>query len=310
MTYAKPSIALFESVDGPFNAPTPAHTYDNSEFLPIRDRFITFGGAAFNTGRFFELTDSSRTGPYMWDLAKVDPSKVGGTAGSQVEPGTFSPVLGGQMWENRDNLQPQGSGDRKPGYGGTFFIDGTTAYATENGLDVLYILNASEIYKYTVNDINDSGLDTYERVGRYIRQPFSGQGAGAYDPGRKIFLRIAGVTFTYWTLDNPGDSNENTRFIPVVTSGTFDRDTLKDYGLDFDPQRNHFVLWNGQSEVWSLTPPAILEAGDSLLAPMAPQSAVGPDLQSGHTGILGKWKYVEALDTFLGAVGSSAGKYR
>jgi hypothetical protein len=33
-------------------APQSSHTYDNSLYLPISQRFVTFGGAAWNSGRF------------------------------------------------------------------------------------------------------------------------------------------------------------------------------------------------------------------------------------------------------------------
>ena len=39
------------------NAPISSHTYDNQEFLPQLDRFITFGGASYNSGRIFVLDD-------------------------------------------------------------------------------------------------------------------------------------------------------------------------------------------------------------------------------------------------------------
>ncbi len=39
------------AVDGAMNAPISSHTYDNQEFLPRADRFITFGGASYNAGR-------------------------------------------------------------------------------------------------------------------------------------------------------------------------------------------------------------------------------------------------------------------
>jgi hypothetical protein len=38
----------YHAVDGPFAAPVSAHTYDTNEFLPLSDRMIVFGGAAFN----------------------------------------------------------------------------------------------------------------------------------------------------------------------------------------------------------------------------------------------------------------------
>ncbi|HSX80005.1 MAG TPA: hypothetical protein VLQ80_15710, partial [Candidatus Saccharimonadia bacterium] len=74
--------------------------YDNSLFLPISDRFLTFGGASFNLGNPYRRQTGpstfSPTGPYLFDPTKADPNKVGGTTGSGVNPAT----PGGQMWQN------------------------------------------------------------------------------------------------------------------------------------------------------------------------------------------------------------------
>ena len=299
----------FEAIDGPFNAPISAHTYDSSEYLPIIDRFLVFGGAAFNTGRYFELQDGSRTGPYMWDPAKANPDYVGGTTGSNVEPNTYGFKTGGKMWQNRDNLQPQFSGDLKPGYGGAYFINAVSAYTSEGGKDVLYIQASSELYKYTVHDISDAGLDTYEQIGRYIYSPFTGQGTGSFDPVRQVFLRTANSTFTYWHVDTPDNRNENIIFTPVVEGGTFDFANMKYFAMDYDPVRDHFVIWTGQADTWSLTPPADLQTGNWVLRPLSASIATGPSLLPGtHTGILGKWKYAAGLDVFLGAYESRVGQ--
>ena len=83
------------AVDGPDNAPASAHTYDNNIFLPIWDRFLVFGGAAFNNGgaylREATPTTSRRTGPYLFDPSKADPNKVGGTNGVPCAASCASP---------------------------------------------------------------------------------------------------------------------------------------------------------------------------------------------------------------------------
>ncbi|HMO46574.1 MAG TPA: Ig-like domain-containing protein [Rubrivivax sp.] len=306
-----PGGALFEAIDGPFNAPIAAHTYDSSEFLPISDRFVTFGGAAFNTGHYFELSDGRRSGPYFWDPSRANANSVGGTQGSQVKPDLYPLVSGGRMWQNRSNLHPSYPGELKPGWGGTYWIYGNTAYTEENGKDVLYLQASSELYRYTVHDVANPALDTYERVGRYSQYPFSGQGAGALDPERKIYLRTANTTFTYWTLQNPGSNNQNTIFSPMVSSGSFPLSDLKNHGLDFDPMRKSFLLWGGQREVWQLTAPANLAGGQWTLAPLNPASTAAPNLAAAvgtKTGILGKWKYVAALDVFLGIIDKNKGE--
>lgn len=297
----------FEAIDGIDNAPIAAHTYDNSEYLPIVDRFVTFGGATFNTGRYFEDVDGRRAGPYFWDPSRASANAVGGTQGSQVNPGIFSSITAGNMWENRDNLEPEFSDDHKPGYGGTNWIDGTTAYAEEDGKDVLYIGVGSTLTKYTVHDLSDASKDTYELVGRYIKFPFSFQGAGAFDPIRKVYLRTAGSTFTFWTLENPSRNNENVIFVPQVTTGEFPFSELKNFGLDFDRLRNRYLLWDGKSEVWQLTAPVDLINGQWQLTPLTPILDNAPNASAG-TGILGKWKYIKELDVFLGAVNKDSGE--
>ena len=53
-------------------APQSAHTYDNNLYLPINDRFLTFGGATFNGGGGFNTaplgstTTANLTGAGPW----------------------------------------------------------------------------------------------------------------------------------------------------------------------------------------------------------------------------------------------------
>ena len=212
------------------------------------------------------------------------------------------------MWQNRNNLEPPSSFEPRPGYTGTYMINNATAVTQENGKDVVYIQASADLFKYTLNDVANPSWDTYRRVGQYIMYPFSGQGAGAYDPFRKIFLRTAESTITYWTLTAPGDSNENVIVNPVVTSGTFPFSSLRQYGLDFDPVRKVFVLWAGLNDVWALRAPANLATGTWTLEPLSPSSATFPNLTGAHTGILGKWKYAASLDVFLGAFDMNKGQ--
>lgn len=70
----------YEAVDGAVNAPEAAHSYDNMLFLPKLDRFLTFGGAAFDSGgpQIMTLPGGGirNTGPYLWDPSKADANKV------------------------------------------------------------------------------------------------------------------------------------------------------------------------------------------------------------------------------------------
>ncbi len=77
---------------------------EENQHLPLADRFITFGGAVFNSGGLFRDLDAAGTaivpsGPWMWDPAKAYPNKVGGTTGS----GYLPTIVGGSMLSNRIN---------------------------------------------------------------------------------------------------------------------------------------------------------------------------------------------------------------
>jgi hypothetical protein len=206
------------------------------------------------------------------------------------------------MWENRDNL-PSG---QRPGDGLFGFLGGTTAYATENGKDVIYV-SEGDLWKYTVNDVNNPALDTYEKVGNGFNAYNQVQGAGAVDLNDHIFLRTTGDgKFTYWDLNQSGPGNQNQLFVPTDASGLFQFNRLASYGMDFDPLRGNFVLWNGGAEVWILTPPDILStSGWTLTRQPLPDGPVPTTLGTDTTtatGVLGKWKYIADQDIFLGVI--------
>jgi len=202
----------YEAIDGVFNAPIAAHTYDNSEFFPVLDRFITFGGAAFNTGDGFEHADDTLTGPYFFDPALADENAVSGSTGSHVNPDTYPNIIGKQMWTNRDNLNPSDPIDLRPGHQSGGFRNGVSAYAQEDSIDVLYLQAGNELFRYSAPSLSDPSLDTYDLIG-VAATTFSGQGAGAYDPERKIFVRTAGGfgdIFTFWDLSQTETIAQNT----------------------------------------------------------------------------------------------------
>jgi VCBS repeat-containing protein len=282
--------ARYEAIDGYLNAPISSHTYDNSEYLPIIDRFVVFGGAAWNTGGSFVRTDGvTKTGPYFWDPAKADGNAVGGTTGSQVKPELFPDVVGGEMWENRDNLSLSGMTKS--------FVMGTTAYAQENGKDVLYI-GRTDLWKYTVHDINDPASDTFEKVGASFVS-ISSDGAGAISTDLNVYLRTTKSKFVMWDLDHAGPGNKNVSFVPDDPTGTFDFARLTDYGMDYDPVRGVFILWKGDAEVWTLTPPDQVSTVGWRLMPLTP-GAVSEAPDTSTVGVFGKWKYAAEQDMFIG----------
>jgi len=308
----------WQTVDGPAHSPQALHTYDSSVYLPIVDRFLTFGGAGFNFGEPYLVPDPNGpseiplgsgnryrvSGPYFFDPARADEKKVGGKTGSHSKwnnPNAW--VIGGEMWENRDIPKNQ-PGPLYPRH----FLENSAGYTQENGKDVVYIFGQQSLLsKYTVNDVDDPTQDEWENVGWGV---IWGQGAGAYLPTLNLFVRTSKNLFTYWNLSTPGPNNPN---VPFVPTGTFVPTTLGmynyglgDYGMDYDARRNRFLLWGGGGDVWALYPPPVVSPNGWSIQklPSAPTQTPSPYPVA---GILGKWKYLSQVDAFIALDDKHAG---
>lgn len=313
----------FTAIDGPDNAPAAAHTYDNNIFLPGVDRFLTFGGAAYNNGGAYRRATTSgqsrNTGPYLWDPAKGDPNKVGGTTGSHVKRvSPHTEIVGGQMWQNRDMALNLAGNPSLPAW----HLEGCTGYANEGGVDVVYVGarlglgTATQLFRYAINDVNNPRLDTWTQLGGYWDSP-QGQTVCTYDPVQKIFVKLgnAAKPFTYWDTTAPGGNSNYEKIISFsestgefgnrLASGQID---IRYCGFDFDPQRRQYALWCGGAEVWMLTPPASTAPTGWTLQkqPVVAGGGTAPTGDTG-TGVLGKWKYIPNLDAFMALQDSTAG---
>jgi hypothetical protein len=311
----------YMAIDGADAAPASAHTYDNNVYLPLLDRFLTFGGALYNTGGNYLRPDEAlpgqarRTGPYLFDPARADPMKVGGSTGShvkRVEP--FPWITGGNMWHNRDHARTL-AGVAQP----SKHVSGCTAYAEEDGVDVVYVGatrgsgSNPDLYRYSFPDLANPALDRVAHVGVFWNGT-GGQTTCGLDPVRRLFVRTGtnNSPFVYWDLTAPGIKNRDARVASNASIGAFSSWLVgsgryaDDCGLDFDPVDRSFALWCGGPEVWRLRPPAqnvpegwvVTQAAVS--GPAAPGTAVG-------TGVLGKWKYVPGFDVFVALHDSTAG---
>jgi hypothetical protein len=287
------------TVDGPMHSPISAHTYDNDLYLKGADRYITFGGAAWGPGGPYIKPAGSGyvwTGPYLFDPAKADGNKVGGLSGSGVD----STIAGGQMWENRDAVY--GTVRLKS------FNSGVSGYATENGKDVVYVQaraggTRGELYRYTINDPNDSTRDTLEKVGKNVSTT-SPQGSGTYAPDLNLFMRTGTPTnpFMLWDLSHAGPTNGEIWLRPTdLTNGRFSFSDITMMGLDYDPLDRRFLIWGGGTDVYALThdESSALSTG-WVLSLLNDGDATGPGVNEYGRGILGKWQYAAELGVFVG----------
>ena len=297
-------------------APQSAHTYDNNLYLPINDRFLTFGGAAFNSGGSFttapigSTTTSSltRTGPWIWDPAMADPLKVGGTTGS----GYDSSRDGGNMWADR---MANVSGAELPRA-----LMGTTAYRSENGQDVVYLTSDqgssgfAKLFRYTFGNVNDpNSVDKVEVVGT-MTNSVVWHGAGAIDTATNLYIRTAwneptigfNGELAVWDL-NMADAlhPEYNRDIAIdlVTTDGMPFAMTEAYGLDYDKNGQRLLLWDGGGEVWYVDVPdrdatGHLSSTQWIVHLMNSMTQAFPS-EDIATGVLGKWHYIEDLGAFM-----------
>ena len=315
------------AVDGPDAAPASAHTYRNNIFLPLIDRLVVFGGAAFNNGGAYmrQATPSTSrpTGPYFFDPSRADPNKVGGTTGSHVQRVSPHPeVVGGNMWANRDiYINLPGS----PPLPGTH-VNGCAAYAQENSKDVVYLAarppgggTGLDLFKYTVNSLASASQDVISKAGIFWNGTDQATACG-YDATSKVFFRIGtnSIPFLYWDLNAAGPNNQDVRVTPIDATGEFanllaaNSINLNFCGMDFDPTRRQFALWCGDGRVWMIKAPTPLSpSGWTITKQRTPTLAIPNGNPSTgfllDTGILGKWKYIYNLDAFIGLQDASQG---
>jgi len=305
----------FFAVDGPMAAPISSHTYDNQEFLPQLDRFMTFGGAKYNVDAYFVLLDGvTHTGPYLWDPSRADARMVGGTTGSQVNPDVYADVVGGSMWENRDTYEVRGQGT-KPDRN---VVNGTSAYAPYQGRDAVYVSLhpdlSGKLFRYVINDLGNPDSDTWELVG-IKASAYTGKGAGAVDTHRDLYVRSVGPAtatgFLVWNLATAGPFNTSIRLRTTELSSEFPAAGLQSCGMDYDSVRRGFAIWCTGRDVWYLTPPDTFSAAGWRLARAvaAPVEFAPPYRAPSSTfpGVLGKWKYAARFDVFLGVFEGDSG---
>lgn len=289
-------------------APQSAHTYDNNIYLPVNGMFLTFGGAAFQSGGSFTTSNGStveRAGPWLWDPTKADPNKVGGTTGSGYDPSS----LGGNMWTNR---QGNWTGTEAPGY-----VNSTAAYRTENGKDVVYVTADSQasgfqsLYRYTLGDVRNGGTDAWEKIG-IMENSIAQAGAGTIDSKHNLYIRTALNAGPYtselavWDLSkansaNPG-ANKDIAIQLLMEDGTpFPMNGS--FGIEYDAANDELVLWDGSDKgtVWVVK--IAYDANGNMLTTLTvkarPSTTVAQPTGDFLRGVFGKWDYIDELGAFI-----------
>ena len=310
-------------------APQSAHTYDNSVFARVNGMYVTFGGAAFNSGGSFSVRGPNGepvvAGPWAWDPQRADPDRVGGTTGSGYLPST----QGGEMWTN---LRGQWTG----GGPGPSQIETNSAYRTENGKDVIYVTSDSHasgwqsLYRYELGDVRAGEIGSFHQVGVSWNAP-AYQSAAAIDTSRDLYIHSSAVGGSFqglgvWDLslmpsDASGQAVDCTftwtpqsdrclldRYITLVDASGSNVAVNAQHGLAFDEANGKLYLWDGKDRGTVLVTEAAYDAGGALMdtwlvtqlhSSTTAQPVGDFSTPSYEIGVLGKWQYVPELGAFI-----------
>ncbi len=315
-----------EPVDGPLNTPQSSHTYSSNLWLPILQRFVTFGGAASSSGGAFQIrTPSLRLGGcYTLDMTLAGLGYVGGTTGSNPKRGTSTGVdlTGAEAWYLRDwfldHADPSGA---LSSFGAR--TNGNAAYREEGGHDVVYFKGGAG-YLFRIEFVDDNYLnDVITRVGQPWTSSASAN-AGGLDPVANLFISVVNQTYPIegFDLDLAGATNHNFRVAAAGLTGSGASDFITSlassvHGCLFDPVRDCFVVWGGGGSIYTITRPSdlgdlttgwtVLKLTDDTLDPRPSTYAeLGAGSES-DTGVSGKWRYSESLDLYIGVQGRVSG---
>jgi hypothetical protein len=321
-----------EPLDWP-STPQSSHTYATHLWLTVLQRFMNWGGAANVSGNWFRFRDTGSgerpCGPFLLDMSQAGTGKIAGVTGNNVHRGTTVGInlTGAQAWTARDwfldHPDPNGA---LPLWGGS---KNTVAdVRVEGGKDVVYYAcQTGALMQIVLNDLNYLN-DTITPVGHssILEAPCG----GGLDTVNNIFIKFIGDSTNLldgWDLDTGGAA------FTVVHAGVSGADSAEflsqmqneagaaagcRMGCTFDRRRGYYVLWSRGGRVWALQAPAssfstgwtVTKLHDDTTAPRPETMSEYGDTANSHTdaGVVGKWKYADTLDVYIGLQGNTLGK--
>ncbi|MBS0444769.1 MAG: hypothetical protein JSR59_02355 [Proteobacteria bacterium] len=329
--FQSPTTGLWVNVEPWDKSPPSAHTYGNNAYLPVLDRFITFGGAAWNTGHAFYVhaDDGTEIRPlpcYTADLSKAEIGDVGGTTGTNVQRNTTAGLIltGANAWTPRDYLLDH------PATTATAYLAGHlqafVAGRTENGHDVLYVSGSTQVGASGNNNLIriefidlDYHHDLVTIVGKGGGNLCSDQG-GAFDTVNNFVLACGypSQPIEGWNLDTASPTNLSINvpdsaiggggiasYIAAMNAHYAVRNQSYGMGILFDSERARFVMWGGLPQLWTTSTPADLVNG--WIVEELPAALNDAPQYGAETGVHGKWKYSALMDCYIGIVDPTNG---
>lgn len=310
---------IFAASDNP-HSPLSSHTYDSNVYLPILDRFVTFGGAGQGLALAFGVFENEQRlrflAGYKLQLGLAGQGYLGGLAGFNYQGSGYENVQlpGARAWEPID-----------------WYLDNPTmpttlrnklncgcAYEMQGGKDTVFLTISgisSRAMFHAVFEDQDYRNDVITRVSGATGFNGGGQGTLALDKDKRVLVEVLDTDTTAkfqfidlkrtWGTGNEwysvesfsGDSGVVADFIASRTTRS---------GMDYDPVRQELVIWEKGPKVWALQVPT----GDP--TPTTGWTVYRRDNGTGdapvdswplsQSGTHGKWKYAPDLDAFVGLI--------
>ncbi len=321
------------TIDGPLNSPVSSHTYDNSAYLEILDRYITFGGASAHLGGPYLIRNdgpSRSAGPYTLDLTLAGQGMVGGLPGSNVHRGTSANVNlpGAKAWAMRDYFKDHPDPNNVLQYM-TSHISCGTAYTQENGHDVIYMTARPGYHLMRIEFVDhDYRNDLISRVGVATNSPPDWDATLALDPVKRVVLSLGyDRARLFWGWDISGALQTNFLVPQAGLTGpgaaAWVSGFVLQHGIDFDPINNQFVMWSEGGQVYGMHHGGGALSGNWYVQELRANvgtagidrpktrdeldaEPVGAYVKS-DTSVNGKWKWARDLNAFVGLQHSYAG---
>lgn len=261
-------------IDG--KAPQSSHTYHNNIWLKYNNMFATFGGASLPSGGpplEYNGGATRRVAPWLYDLTKIDSTKVGGSGGSGMNPAR----LGLNAWQHRRDKVPTGmAGTNAYPIDYQQHTSGTTVTIHKDGKDyaVMTMDNASGFpywYRYEFGDVRAGENDTCTYLGPSGNTVLT-EGWMVYDDKRDLVYRSANKNSPSYTQAElvvrnpwiPGAGLTPIRVVDSVTGEFFQMQTVpgsgdNPYGAAYDSREDCIWMWSGRlpdtGAVWRIDIP-------------------------------------------------------
>ena len=321
------------TVDGPLNSPISAHTYDNSAYLEILDRYITFGGAGAHLGGPYAIHNdgpSRAAGPYTLDLTLAGQGMVGGLPGSNVKRGSSAgaSLAGARAWAVRDYYKDHAAPNGALQYM-TSHISCGTAYTQENGHDVIYMTARPGYHLLRIEFVDhDYRNDLISRVGVANNSPPDWDATVAFDPVKKVVLILGKSPSLFWGWDlSPGPVRSNFLVSSAGLTGpganSWRTAFVQTHGIDFAPLNNQFVMWSEGGQVHGMLHGGGLLSANWVVDELRTNTGVAgvdrpktrAELDAEPAGVYakadnavnGKWKWAPDINAFVALQHSYAG---